>query len=32
MIRMVDLIEKKANKQALTREELQFFIDGFCAG
>lgn len=32
MIRMVDLIEKTATKQALTREELQFFIDGFCAG
>ena len=32
MIRMVDLIEKKADGGALDREELQFMIDGFCAG
>ncbi|MCI8593775.1 MAG: thymidine phosphorylase [Oscillospiraceae bacterium] len=31
-MRMVDLIEKKAAGEALSRQELQFFIDGFCAG
>ena len=32
MIRMVDILEKKANGKVLTREELSFFVSGMCAG
>ena len=31
-MRMYDIIEKKTNRQTLTMEEIEFFIDGFISG
>ena len=31
-MRIVDLIEKKANKEELTHDEIKFAVDGFVAG
>ena len=31
-MRIYDIIEKKTQHQELTREELQFFVDGLCSG
>ena len=31
-MRIYDIIEKKTRHQELTREELQFFIEGLCSG
>lgn len=30
MMRMVDLIELKKNKQVLTKEQIHFIIEGYC--
>ena len=31
-MRMVDLIEKKVNREELSGEEIQFIVDGFVIG
>ena len=31
-MRMIDCIEKKVQKEELTKEEIQFIVDGFVSG